>query len=50
MTASLLARNADWLVAYDATRGSHVYLRNAGLAFAGDTITQPGGAGTKRRL
>ena len=42
MTAPLVVRNADWLVACDAARGGHVYLRNADLAFAGDTITYVG--------
>ena len=35
-------RNADWLIAYDAARTGHVYLRNADLAFTGDTITYVG--------
>ena len=42
MTAPLVVRNADWLVACDAARGGHVYLRNADLAFVGDTITYVG--------
>ena len=42
MTAAVVVRNADWLVAFDAARAEHVYLRNADLAFRGDTITYVG--------
>jgi 5-methylthioadenosine/S-adenosylhomocysteine deaminase len=42
-----LIRNLDWLVAWDEQAHSHVYLRNADLAFAGDRIVHvgPGFAG-----
>ena len=42
MTDDVVVRNADWLVAYDSARAGHVYLRNADLAFAGNTITYVG--------
>ena len=42
MTDTMVIRNADWLVAYDPARESHVYLRNADLAFTGHTITYVG--------
>lgn len=42
LTGSVVVRNADWLVAYDSVRAGHVYLRNADLAFTGDTITYVG--------
>jgi cytosine/adenosine deaminase-related metal-dependent hydrolase len=42
-----LIRNASWVVAYDAARDRHVYLKNADVAFAGDTLLHvgPGFAG-----
>ena len=42
MTDTMVIRSADWLVAYDPARESHVYLRNANLAFTGNTITYVG--------
>jgi cytosine/adenosine deaminase-related metal-dependent hydrolase len=44
-------RRAAWVVAWDAARGSHVYLRDADIAFAGNTLLQVGGhwAGTAAR-
>ena len=42
MTGTRVVRDADWLVAYDAARAGHVYLRNADLAFTGTTITYVG--------
>ena len=42
MTDTVVVRSADWLVAYDAARAGHVYLRNADLAFRGDTVTYVG--------
>ena len=30
-------RNAAWIIAWDATAGTHVYLRDADLVFSGDT-------------
>src|SRR4051812_15459563 len=37
-------RNASWVVAWDKGRNSHVYLRDADVAFSGDTITHVGKA------
>ena len=42
MTGTVVVRNADWLVAYDPARAGHVYLRDADLAFRGDTVTYVG--------
>ena len=36
-------RNIDWLIAWDDEAGEHRYLRDADLAFEGDTILQVGG-------
>ncbi|PWS37969.1 N-ethylammeline chlorohydrolase [Falsiroseomonas bella] len=36
-------RRAAWVVAWDAARGSHVYLRDADIAFAGGAIIHVGG-------
>lgn len=36
-------RNAAWIVAYDAEKGTHRYLRDGDLAFEGDRIVQVGG-------
>jgi cytosine/adenosine deaminase-related metal-dependent hydrolase len=38
MTTTVI-KNADWVVAYDPSREAHVYLRNADVAFSGDSIT-----------
>ena len=38
-----LIRNAAWIVAWDSSTGRHAYLRDADLAFDGDTITFIGG-------
>ena len=35
-------RNADWLVAFDAALGGHVYRKGADLAFCGGTILHAG--------
>jgi 5-methylthioadenosine/S-adenosylhomocysteine deaminase len=44
MTAPVTCiRRAAWAVAWDGTRGSHAYLRDADIAFAGDTLIQVGG-------
>jgi cytosine/adenosine deaminase-related metal-dependent hydrolase len=44
MTAPVTCiRRAAWIVAWDAARGCHVYLRDGDVAFAGDTILQVGG-------
>jgi 5-methylthioadenosine/S-adenosylhomocysteine deaminase len=37
-----LIRNLDWIVAWDESTGSHVYLRDADLAFTGDRIVHVG--------
>lgn len=37
-------RNASWVVAYDASRNSHVYLRDADVVFSGDVIVHVGDA------
>ncbi len=37
-TGATLYRNCDWIVAWDAEAGSHVYLRNADLAFSGKDV------------
>ncbi|MFT5113785.1 MAG: 5-methylthioadenosine/S-adenosylhomocysteine deaminase [Parasphingorhabdus sp.] len=41
-TTTTLIKNADWIVAYDVKMQTHKYLRNADLAFKGDTITYVG--------
>jgi cytosine/adenosine deaminase-related metal-dependent hydrolase len=48
MAHTTCIRNAAWIIAWDAAAGSHVYLRDADLAFGGNTILQVGGryAGT----
>jgi cytosine/adenosine deaminase-related metal-dependent hydrolase len=38
MTTTVV-RNADWVIAYDPQRRGHVYLRDADVAFSGDSIT-----------
>ncbi|MDP6707362.1 MAG: amidohydrolase family protein [Alphaproteobacteria bacterium] len=38
MTTTTLIKNAAWLAAWDADAGSHVYLRDADLAFTGNVI------------
>jgi len=35
-------RNADWVVAFDPSRGRHVYRRGIDVEFAGNTITHVG--------
>src|SRR5436309_518462 len=37
-----IIRNAAWLVAWDEVAGTHVYRRDADLAFTGDIITATG--------
>lgn len=39
MTGTTLVKKAGWVVAWDAPSGSHAYLTDADLAFAGDRIT-----------
>jgi 5-methylthioadenosine/S-adenosylhomocysteine deaminase len=40
--APTIIRNASWIVAWDASAETHVYRRDADLAFTGDTITAIG--------
>jgi len=42
MTQTTCIRNAAWIVAWDASAGQHVYLRDADLAFQGNTIVHVG--------
>ncbi|MCG8694179.1 MAG: amidohydrolase family protein [Minwuiales bacterium] len=37
-----IIRNADWVIAWDAAANNHHYLRNADVAFSGDTLTHVG--------
>jgi cytosine/adenosine deaminase-related metal-dependent hydrolase/mannose-6-phosphate isomerase-like protein (cupin superfamily) len=39
MIVTTVIRNADWVVAWDAEKESHIYLRNADVAFTGNIIT-----------
>jgi 5-methylthioadenosine/S-adenosylhomocysteine deaminase len=39
MTDTVLIRNADWVVAWDPSANRHVYLRDADVAWAGDSLT-----------
>ncbi|MGB3315010.1 MAG: amidohydrolase family protein [Albidovulum sp.] len=43
MTRTTVIRKADWLIAWDATVGGHVYLRAGDVAFRGDRIIHVGG-------
>src|SRR3954452_8521172 len=43
MEPTTCIRAADWVIAYDAAKGTHVYLRDADVAFAGSHITHVGG-------
>jgi len=42
-TAATVIRDADWIVAWDATDGRHVYERGGDVAFAGGALVQVGG-------
>ena len=42
MTETTCIRNAAWIVAWDAAAGRHVYLRDADLAFRGNSIVHVG--------
>ena len=42
--AKTLIRNADWIVAWDADSGGHVYLRGGDVAWDGDRLIHVGGA------
>jgi cytosine/adenosine deaminase-related metal-dependent hydrolase len=35
-------RNASWVVAWDASTGHHVYLRDADVVFSGNSLTHVG--------
>jgi len=39
MTKTVCVKNADWVVAWDASSGSHAYLEHGDVAFTGDTLT-----------
>ena len=36
-------RNADWIIGYDADKGSHQFLKGQDVAFSGDKMVQVGG-------
>ena len=40
--ATTRIRNADWVVAFDAAAGKHVYRRGIDVEFAGSAITHVG--------
>jgi cytosine/adenosine deaminase-related metal-dependent hydrolase len=42
VSSRTIIRNADWVVAYDATRDGHKYILNADVVFEGDTIVHVG--------
>jgi len=42
MSQTTCIRNAAWIIAWDAGAGEHIYLRNADLAFRGNTIVHVG--------
>jgi 5-methylthioadenosine/S-adenosylhomocysteine deaminase len=42
MSDLTLIRNADWVIAWDESAKSHGYLRNADVAFKGNTIVHVG--------
>src|SRR5713226_4683506 len=39
MTKTVCVKNSDWVVAWDASSGSHAYLEHGDVAFTGDTLT-----------
>ena len=43
MSEAVVIRRADWVVAWDESRGDHVYLRNADVAFAEGRFSHVGG-------
>ncbi len=43
MTAATVIRNADWVVAWNEAKSTHVYLRDGDVAFAGSEIVSVGG-------
>jgi cytosine/adenosine deaminase-related metal-dependent hydrolase len=42
VSSRTIIRNADWVVAYDATRDGHKYILNGDVVFEGDTIVHVG--------
>ena len=40
--STTLIKNADWIIGWDAAGNRQAYLRNADLAFAGDSIVHVG--------
>ena len=38
-TKTVCVKNADWVVAWDASSRRHAYLEHGDVVFAGDTIT-----------
>ncbi len=42
MTETTVIRNASWAIAWDASAGKHVYLRDVDVAFAGEDIVHIG--------
>ena len=49
-TGTTRIRNADWIVAWDAASGRHVYRRGADLEFAGDAVTHVGPPRDARKI
>ncbi|MGB3315009.1 MAG: amidohydrolase family protein [Albidovulum sp.] len=43
MDQTTVVRKADWIIAWDAALGGHVYLRGGDVTFRGDRIVQVGG-------
>jgi cytosine/adenosine deaminase-related metal-dependent hydrolase len=39
MAGTTCIRNADWVIAWDASAGRHAYLQNADVAFSGNALT-----------
>ena len=37
-TKTVCVKNADWVVAWDATNGRHAYLERADVAWDGETL------------
>ncbi len=44
MSPTTIVRNADWVIAWDAERECHQYLKAANVVFQGDRISQVGGS------
>ena len=41
-TKTVCVKNADWVVAWDATNGRHAYLERADVAWDGETLLHVG--------